>query len=100
MEELIIIAKEIIDLSDFTIKDNRSPNLEVIKIIKREFEKQYDSLTKSHKVIVLNNKRDLWASRTIIDSADFEYDKVLFDKVFEFAKLCMKLKRNELVILY
>lgn len=100
IEELKIRAKEILAFCDLAIKDNQSPNLDVIKIIKREFVNQYNSLTEKCKAIVINKNRDLWAVRSINDSADLKYDKVLFEKVFEFAKLCKRLKFNELVISY
>lgn len=99
-EQLLICAKEIIVLCDSIIKENTSPNIDVIKIIKREFEIQYNSLNSKYKVVVLNKEKDLWASRTITDSAYFEFDQVLFDKVFQFAKLCKKLPLNQVIILY
>ena len=100
MEKLLNLAQEIINLCDLSINEKATANIDVIKIIKSEFEKQIDSLKTDKKTIVLNKKRDIWASRTIIDSADFNYDKELFDKVFEFEKLCKKLKANEVNILY
>lgn len=100
IEQLIVLAKQIIDLCNMSIEDNRSANLDVINIIKREFEAQYESLSNNRKAIVLNKRRDLWASRTITDSADFDGDEILFDKVFEFAEMCRKLSSAKLTILY
>lgn len=99
IERLIDLNKEILALCDAVISEN-GPNAEVAGIIKREFEKQYRSLTNDGKVIVLTKRKDLWATRTIIDSGHFEYDKKLFDKVFEFEKLCRKVRRDMLTILY
>ena len=98
-EKLLNLAQEIINLCDLSISE-KTTNIEIIKIIKREFEKQINSLKTDKKAVVLNSKRDIWAARTIIDSADLNYDKELFDKVFEFEKLCKKLKANEVNILY
>ncbi|MDE7395564.1 MAG: hypothetical protein K2M95_05565 [Clostridiales bacterium] len=100
ISKLIGFAKEIIVLSDSIIENNSSPNTKVAEIIKREFEKQYESLRNQGKVIVLNQERDLWAWRTIIDSAHFDYDKILIEKVFEFVKLIKKLPKQNLTILY
>lgn len=93
-------AKEIIDLCNLSLNDDTSPNVEVVKIIKREFEAQYNSLRDDGKAIVLNKRKEIWATRTIVDSAQFEYDKTLFDSVYEFAKLLKKLSSKDLIILY
>ncbi|MDE6200257.1 MAG: hypothetical protein K2M47_00035 [Clostridiales bacterium] len=101
IERLINLNKEILALCNVVIDENVSPNVEIVGIIKqREFEKQYQSLTNEGKVIVLNKKKDLRATRTIADSGHFEYDKELFHKVFEFEKLCHKLPNDKLTVLY
>lgn len=100
VERLINLNKEILALCDSVMSENMSPNVEVVGIIKREFEKQYLSLTNEGKVIVLTKRKDLWSTRTIIDSGHFEYDKELFDNVFEFEKLCRKVRRDRLIVLY
>ncbi len=100
IEKLLVLAQEIIDLCTLSENKESATNIEVIKLIKREFEKQYNSLDINKKAIVLNKKRDIWATRTIIDSADLKYNKDLFDKVFEFEKLCKKLKVNDVNVLY
>lgn len=98
--KLLNLTKEILNLCNLTLEEKNSPNIEAIKIIKNEFGKQYETIIKEKKVIVLNNRRDIWAARTITDSANFEYDKNLFDKVFEFAKLCERLTNSDLKVLY
>ena len=100
LKKLSNLTKEIIDLCNLALNVKSSPNIDVIKIIKNEFEKQNVSLNKEGKAIVLNKKRDIWALRTITDSAYFEYDKYLFNKVCEFAELCKKLTDKDLIVLY
>lgn len=100
IKKLLNLTNEIINLCNSSLETKSSPNIGVIRIIKNEFEVQRNSLIKEEKVTVLNNRCDLWASRTITDSAYFEYDKCLFDKVFEFAELCKKLNKNDLIVLY
>lgn len=92
-DQLLKLAREIISLSDKIVANGTSPNIDVIKLIKREFEGQCNSLINENKVKVLNNKNELWAVRTIYDSAFFEYDQNLFQKVFEFANMCKHLKK-------
>mgnify|MGYP001122837988 CR=1 FL=1 len=99
-DQLLKLAREIISLCDEILENKTSPNIDVIKLIKREFEEQFDLLISEDKVKVLNNKYDLWAVRTIYDSAFFEYDQNLFRKVFEFAKICKHLKKSEVIIMY
>lgn len=82
------------------LTDNSSPNIEVIEIVKHEFESIYDSLITSGKVIVLNKDKDIWAYRTIIDSAQSDCDKELFSKVYEFARLSKKPDKKNLKVLY
>lgn len=99
-DQLLKLAGEIIRLCDKILENETSPNSDVIRLIKREFEAQCDSLIKENKVIVLNNNHELWAVRTLYDSAFFEYDQNLFQKVFEFAKICKHLKQSEVIIRY
>lgn len=100
IESLINLAQEILEKCNIKINTGESPNIDVICIIKREFEQQYEMLKNQNKVIVLNKYRDLWALRTIIDSANFIYDKDLFEKVYEFADLCKKIEYKNLLVLY
>ena len=99
-QQLLKLARDIIDLCNKILDDGTSPNTDVIKLIKREFEEQSDSLEYKNKVKVLNNKRELWAVRAIYDSALFEYDRDLFQKVFEFADACKRLAKNEVIVSY
>ena len=99
-DQLLKLAREIISLCDKILGNESSPNKDVIKLIKREFEGQCDSLINDNKVKVLNSKYDLWAVRTIYDSAFFKYDQNLFEKVFEFANMCKHLKKSEVIIMY
>ena len=98
IEQLKLKAEEIINMCNDRIILNNSPNMFEINVIKREFLLIRDSLIKEGKVIVLTKKRDLSAYRTIIDSADFNYDSELFDKVHEFQKACKKVPYVKLKI--
>ncbi len=100
IEQLKIMCKEIIELCDGCIALNESPNIPVIEIVKREFELIQETLLNEEKVIVLTKNKDLWASRTIIDSADYKDDPDLFDKVFKFEKACKKLPMKNLSVKY
>ena len=93
-------SREIIAICEKCIAENTSPNVFVIQVIKREFENILNSIIKEDKVIVLTKRRDLWACRTIIDSAEFDHDQDLFDKVYAFQKDCKKLPRKNINILY
>lgn len=73
-------------LCDEILENKTSPNIDVIKLIKREFEEQCDSLISEYKVKVLNNKYDLWAVRTIYDSAFFDTIKIYFGKFLNLLK--------------
>lgn len=85
---------EIIDLCQQTLLDKTTENVEVIKIILREFKEILISIDANDKIPVLNKNRDLWATRTMIDSADFNYDDELFSQIREFQKLCRKIEEK------
>lgn len=99
-QQLLKLARDIIDLCDKISGNGTSPNTDVIGLIKREFEEQCDSLEKENKVKALNHKRELWAVRAIYDSALFGCDRELFQKVFEFADVCKRLAKDEVIVLY
>lgn len=100
MDKLLNLAKEILDSCSVILKEQISPNVDVVRIIKSEFEKQYNSIYEVGKLIVLNKKRDLWASRIITDSANLNFDKNLFELVFKFSELCRKAPSTDLIVLY
>lgn len=100
MWNLLSLITEILDLCKFTLEEDKSANTEVVKIIKNEFEKQYESIKNEKKVIVLNKNRDIWATRTINDSADFNFDSNLFKLVYNFADLVKKVPTDDLITLY
>lgn len=82
---------EIIDLCQQTLLDKTTGNTEVIKIILREFKKILISIDTNDKIPVVYKNRDLWATRTMIDSADFNYDNELFSLIREFQNLSRKI---------
>lgn len=83
---------EIINLCQQTLLNKTTENTEVIKIILQEFKEILISIEATDKIPVLNKNRDLWASRTMIDSADFNYDDELFSLIREFQKICRKIE--------
>ena len=100
IEKLLNVAQEIVDLCNLSLNDKANPNFEVITVVKREMESLIASLKTDKKAIVLNKERHIWASRVIGDSANFDYDNNIFDKVLEFKNLCRKLKKDEIIVLY
>lgn len=101
IEELKLKAEEIIDMCIDTIAKGTTPlNTWVINLINQEFKVILNAIISENKVIVLTKRKDLWAARTIIDSGEFEHDKELFQKVFDFEKACRKLKKKQLIILH
>lgn len=97
---LLNLTKDILNLCDATLEENSSPNIEVVKIIKNEFQEQLNCINEGRKILVLNKQRDLWAARTIVDSADLGYDNKLFEMVFRFASLSEKVPEDEVLYLY
>ena len=66
-----------------------TPNRKIIGVILREFEEIRDWYLSTNKILLLSNKNwKLWSIRTIIDSANYDFDAMLFDKVREFQKQC------------
>lgn len=100
IEQLISRSKEIIAMCNDIVLKKESPNIEVVQIIRIEFEAIEQSLIKEEKVIVLNPQRDLWSTKTILDSANYENDAGLFEKVFEFRDICKKLPKEQLKFKY
>ena len=86
-QQLLKLARDIIDLCDKISGNGTSPNTDVIGLIKREFEEQCDSLEKENKVKVLNHKRELWAdSKLHIRKWDFvivHKDGILIKRILD-----------------
>ena len=103
MEEKINLLKaqayEIITLCTEELKV-KSPNINILKIIKKEFEEIIDCIEREGKIRVLNPRKQLLSSRLISDSADFNYNKELFLKITDFSNKCEKIPANYLKILY
>ncbi len=100
IEQLISKAEEIIVMCEDTITKGISPNIRVIQIIRDEFRTIERFLVSDGKVILLNPRKDLLSTWTITDSAYYEYDADLFKKVFEFGRICKKLKKERLIFQY
>lgn len=99
MEKLIANAKNIIKACDRHILKGTKNEFE-INVIKREFIQQVESMSNLRKVIVLNKRQEVYSCRLIIDSADLNFDKELFDMVFDFGKVCKKLNANQIITQY
>ena len=101
IEELKVKAEEIIDMCiDATARGTTPMNTWVINIIKKEFKDILKAIISENKVIVLTKRKDLWAVRVMVDSAELEHDNELFQKVFDFGIACRKLKKKQLIILH
>lgn len=94
IEELI---NDIISECEFVIKDNNylTPNKKIIGVILQEFNEIKDFYVSNKKVLLLSNKTwKLLSIRIIIDSADYNFDSSIFDKVRKFEKYCNMLDMN------
>ena len=66
-----------------------TPNKRIIGVILREFEEIRDWYLSTNKILLLSRYTwKLWSIRTIIDSANYDFDDMLFDKVRAFEKQC------------
>lgn len=99
-EELLKFVEDIVVLCDESISQADSPNIKEIKIIRNDFDVIQKSLLHDGKIVVLNPQKDLNAARIIIDSALLDYDSDLFDKVFQFEKICRTLPLKQLKFQY
>ena len=103
MEEIEKLIKQIIDdclklLNDDT---NSTPNKFVIKVILNEFIEIRDYYYSNNQILLLDRENwKLWSIRTIIDSADYNYDNELFDKVRLFSNMCNTLSEESIVYKY
>ncbi|MBQ7314786.1 MAG: hypothetical protein IJW83_02100 [Clostridia bacterium] len=96
-------VKDIINTCEHLLNDTeyKTPNTFVIQVILREFKDIQDFYACNKKVLLLSKQHwTLWSIRTIIDSADYDYDEELFDKVREFAQFCKTLSENMVVYKY
>ena len=95
------LMNEIISECVSAINSNSSPNRFVIEVILKEFTEIKEFYILHRKILLLSNKNwKLWSVRTIIDSADFNFDNMIFDKVREFEKLCNHLESTTIVYKY
>ena len=103
MENAELLLKEIIN-DCFKVLNNelyQTPNKYVIQVILNEFTEIQDYYYSHNKILLLSQEVwKLWSIRTIIDSADYNYDNELFDKVREFEKICKTLNPNYVVYKY
>ena len=100
LENLKLQIEEIIEMCNACIKENTSPNLFEINVIKREFTEIRDVLNKEKKIVVLTKEKDLWAYKVILDSAKLDFDRALFEKVYKFQRNCEKLPLKDCKVLY
>ena len=101
MESLERLMNEIIAECVSAINSNSSSNRFVIQVILKEFTEIKEFYILHRKILLLSNKNwKLWSIRTIIDSADFNFDNMIFDKVREFEKLCNHLESSTIVYKY
>lgn len=91
------IMNEIIYECEKLLKNTNyyTPNKQIINVILREFSEIKDFYAINNKILLLSNKTwKLSSIRVIIDSADYSYDSLLFDKVRKFERLCLNLDSN------
>lgn len=100
MDHIEHLANEIIDDCQRSLSgtSRQTPNVSVIKVILKEFVAIRDYYEVNKKVLLLSNKVwKLWSRRTIIDSADYNFDSKLFDKVQKFEDFCSTLEESLIV---
>ena len=81
MEEMEMLIKQIIDDCLVLLNDsiNYTPNKFVIRVILNEFIEIRDYYYSNNRILLLSKKNwKLWSMRTIIDSANYNYDNELF----------------------
>lgn len=93
MEQLTLLAEKIVNDCKIILNDkiNQTPNIQIVKVILGEFEEILHCIKAQNKILFLNQKKELWSIKVIIDSADYSRDSELFDMVRSFQKLakCM-----------
>lgn len=103
MKEKIILlreqANEIIALCAKELKTD-TPNINILKIIKKEFEEIIRCIDRQGKIRVINSRKQLLSSVVISDSADYNFNKELFLKVADFSNKCEKISKKYIEILY
>lgn len=92
-------ANEIIALCVKELK-TETPNVYVLKTIKEEFEKIIECIEQKGQIRVINSRKQLFSSKIISDSADFNFNKELFLKVADFSNKCEKISAKYLMILF
>ena len=92
------VALEIVSCCHRDLKYGSSENRGVIQIILNEFQTILDSIRTNGTIPVLNGERQLWSTRTIVDSANFAWNEELFDKVRDFSKLCKRIDKKYVTV--
>ena len=103
MERIEMLIKQIIDDCLAVLKDsiNYTPNKFVIRVILNEFVEIRDYYYSNNKILLLSKRNwKLWSMRTIIDSANYNYDNELFDKVRSFNNMCSALGEENIAYKY
>ena len=104
MDQIKALINEVIqDCQNILVdKSYQTPNIPIINVILREFIEMKDYLAVNNKILLLDKDKlwTLWSIRTIIDSADYGFDKDLFDKVRMVSRLSEKLDEKYVVYKY
>ena len=103
MEEMEMLIKQIIDDCLVLLNNsiNCTPNKFVIRVILNEFIEIRDNYYSNNRILLLSKGNwKLWSMRTIIDSANYNYDNELFDKVRSFNSMCNTLGEENIAYKY
>lgn len=97
MKQLKLLANTIVNDCKIILNDktNQTPNLQIIKVILEEFEEILHCIKTKNKILFLNQKKELWSIKVIIDSADYTSDFELFDRVRSFQKLAKSMNESQ-----
>lgn len=97
MEQLTLLASKIVNDCKIILNDknNQTPNIQIIKVILEEFEEILHCIKTKNKILFLNQKKELWSIKVIIDSADYTSDFELFDRVRIFQSLAKYVNESQ-----
>ncbi len=96
IDEIINDCTTILSDSSYT-----TPNTQIIQVILSEFCEIRDHYNSNGKILLLSKGVwKLWSIRTIVDSADYGYDKGLFNKIRKFEAYCKTIGRHYITYKY
>jgi hypothetical protein len=103
MKKINSMIDEIINDCTMILSDSSytTPNTQIIQVILSEFCEIRDYYNSNGKILLLSKGVwKLWSIRTIVDSADYGYDKGLFNKIRKFEAYCKTIGHHYITYKY